>query len=115
MAESSWGVNFLPSTVARQSVPMCRLTEANVRPAFMAAWRHATLPTSRSPSLENATTLGVVRSPSALGMTTVLPPSTVAMQLFVVPRSMPIVAPICVFLSSCLRAARAVFRVRGAR
>ena len=79
---------------ARQSVPMWRFTDAMVRLGFMAAWRTAMRPTSRSPSFENATTLGVVRSPSALGMMTGLPPSTVAMQLFVVPRSMPIVAPI---------------------
>ena len=55
--------------------------------------------TRRSPSLVNATTLGVVRSPSALVMTTGLPPSTTATQLFVVPRSIPITLLILVVLS----------------
>jgi hypothetical protein len=39
----------------------------------------------------NATTDGVVRPPSAFGMTDGSPPSSTAMQEFVVPRSMPIV------------------------
>ena len=50
----------------------------------------AVTPTRRSPSLVNATTLGVVLEPSELGMTTAFPPSIVATQLFVVPRSIPI-------------------------
>ena len=41
-----------------------------VRPEFVAIWRFAAPPTRRSPSLVKATTLGVVRSPSALVMTT---------------------------------------------
>ncbi len=61
-----------------------------VRPELVAIWRLAAPPTRRSPSLVKATTLGVVRSPSALVMTTGLPPSTTATQEFVVPRSMPI-------------------------
>ena len=64
-----------------------------------AACRAAIAPTRRSPSFENATTLGVVRSPSALGTMAGRPPSTVAAQLFVVPRSMPIVAVMLRFLS----------------
>ena len=40
----------------------------------------------------NATTDGVVRVPSALVMTVARPPSMVATQLLVVPRSMPITA-----------------------
>ena len=55
------------------------------------AWRLAMWPTRRSPFLPNATTEGVVREPSALGMTTGLPPSITATQLLVVPRSMPMI------------------------
>src|SRR5579871_3871432 len=54
------------------------------------AWRLATSPTRRSPLLVNATTDGVVRAPSALGMTTGSPPSITATHEFVVPRSIPI-------------------------
>src|SRR5262249_40566940 len=55
------------------------------------ACRFATWPTSRSPLLENATTDGVVRLPSALGMTTGSPPSMTATHEFVVPRSIPMI------------------------
>jgi len=48
-------------------------------------------PTSRWPSFVNATTDGVVRPPSAFGMTVGSPPSSTAMHEFVVPRSMPMV------------------------
>ena len=54
------------------------------------AWRLATWPTRRSPVLLMATTEGVMRPPSALGMTTGSPPSITATQLKVVPRSIPI-------------------------
>src|SRR5690348_1957750 len=54
------------------------------------AWRLATWPTSRSPLFEKATTEGVVRAPSALGMTTGSPPSMTATHELVVPRSIPI-------------------------
>ena len=47
--------------------------------------------TMRSPVLENATTDGVVRPPSALGMTIGSPPSITATQLLVVPRSIPMI------------------------
>jgi hypothetical protein len=54
------------------------------------AWRLATCPTSRCPSSVNATTDGVVRPPSAFGMTSARPPSiTAATTEFVVPRSIP--------------------------
>ena len=69
---------------------MYRLMLEIVRPELVAIWRLAAPPTRRSPSLVKATTLGVVRSPSALVMTTGLPPSTTATQELVVPRSMPI-------------------------
>ena len=71
-----------------------------VRPEFVAIWRFAAPPTRRSPSLVKATTLGVVRSPSALVMTTGLPPSTTATQELVVPRSIPITLLIVLVLFS---------------
>jgi hypothetical protein len=54
---------------------MCRLTERIVRPKLVTAWRLATSPTSTSPSFAKATTDGVVRAPSLLGMTTGSPAS----------------------------------------
>ena len=49
---------------------MKRLIEKTVFCGLVTAWRLATWPTSRSPSLVKPTTDGVVRPPSALGMTT---------------------------------------------
>jgi hypothetical protein len=60
-----------------------------VRSTFVVAWRFATSPTRTSPFLAKATTEGVVRAPSALGMTVGSPPSSTAMTEFVVPRSIP--------------------------
>src|SRR6188474_1337115 len=73
----------------RQSSPMCRLIERNVRSGLVMAWRLATSPTSTSPDLEKATTDGVVRLPSVLGMTTGSPASRKETTEFVVPRSIP--------------------------
>src|SRR5882724_8821643 len=84
-----WGVNFLPSIVTDQSVPMWRLTERMVRSTLVTACRFATSPTSTSPFLAKATTDGVVREPSALAMTVGSPPSRTATTEFVVPRSIP--------------------------
>src|SRR5882724_11006235 len=53
------------------------------------ACRRASWPTSRSPWLVNATTEGVVRWPSALGITVGCPASVAAITELVVPRSMP--------------------------
>ncbi len=72
-----------------QSVPMWRLTERMVRSTLVTAWRLATSPTSTSPVLENATTDGVVRAPSAFAMTVGSPPSRTATTELVVPRSIP--------------------------
>ena len=68
---------------------MCRLTERIVRSGFVIAWRLATSPTRISPFFEKPTTEGVVRAPSAFGMTTGSPASSTATTEFVVPRSIP--------------------------
>src|ERR1700744_6720282 len=77
---------------------MKRLIETIVFWGFVTAWRLATVPTRRSPDDVNATTDGVVRPPSAFSITVGSPPSSTAMQELVVPRSIPIVFPICVLL-----------------
>src|SRR6266508_951785 len=68
---------------------VCRLTERTVRSGLVTACRLATSPTSTSPVLDRATTEGVVRDPSALGMTVGSPPSSTATTELVVPRSIP--------------------------
>ena len=70
--------------------PISRLTAATVFWGLVTAWRLADCPTSTSPSLVKATIDGVVRSPSLFSMTLGLPPSMIATQELVVPRSMPI-------------------------
>src|ERR1041385_8614273 len=69
---------------------MNRLMENTVFSGFVMACRLATCPTRISPSLVKATTDGVSRLPSWLGITVGLPPSITATTEFVVPRSMPI-------------------------
>jgi len=88
-AEISWGRYFLSSIVMVQLVPMWRLTERIVRSGLVMAWRLATSPTRTSPVLEKPTTEGVVRPPSALGMTVGSPASRTLTTEFVVPRSIP--------------------------
>src|SRR6266850_8007110 len=68
---------------------MKRLIEKIVFSGFVTAWRLATWPTSRSPSFVNATTDGVVRPPSELGITVGESPSRTATTELVVPRSIP--------------------------
>ena len=70
---------------------MKRLIEKIVFCGFVTCCRRAGVPTRRWPSFVNATTDGVVRPPSAFGMTVGSPPSSTAMHELVVPRSMPIV------------------------
>ncbi len=86
-----------------QLSPMWRLIERNVRSGLVIAWRFATSPTSTSPDFEKATTDGVVRAPSELGMTTGSPPSRTATTELVVPRSMPTaLAMVLLLLGGCL-------------
>src|SRR3954469_2335620 len=68
---------------------MNRLADVIVPLGFRIACRRATWPTRRSPWSVKATTDGVVRAPSALGITVGCPPSTVAITELVVPRSIP--------------------------
>src|SRR5262245_35517898 len=68
---------------------MKRLSENKVFSGLIVAWRLAVWPTRRSPFFVNATTEGVVRLPSAFGMTTGSPPSITATTELVVPRSIP--------------------------
>src|SRR5580765_9000142 len=70
---------------------MNRLIEKMVFLGFVTCWRFAGAPTSRWPSRPKATTDGVVRPPSAFGMTVGSEPSSTAMQELVVPRSIPMV------------------------
>src|SRR5450759_1848254 len=69
---------------------MKRLIEETVFSGLVIACLFATSPTRRSPFLLIATIEGVIRAPSALGITTGSPPSITAIQEFVVPRSIPI-------------------------
>src|SRR3954466_904008 len=86
-----YGSRLASSWSSLKRRPISRLIEKMVCLGLVTAWRLATWPTSRSPSLVNATTEGVVRPPSALGMTTGSPPSMTATTELVVPRSMPMI------------------------
>ena len=77
---------------------MNRLADEIVPFGLRIACRLASWPTSRSPCSVKATTDGVVREPSALGMTVGWPPSTVAITEFVVPRSIPTALAMMVLL-----------------
>ena len=76
---------------------MKRLMENTVLVGLVMAWFLATRPTSLSPDLEKPTTEGVVRAPSALAMTLGSPPSMIAMQELVVPKSMPSTLSVAIF------------------
>ena len=88
---TAYGTIVISSETSSHLRPMKRLMEKIVFSGFVTCWRRAGAPTSRCPSFVNATTDGVVRPPSAFGMTVGSPPSRTAIQEFVVPRSMPIV------------------------
>ena len=61
---------------------------------LVVACRRAAMPTSRSPSSENATTDGVVRAPSLFSITRAVLPSMTATHELVVPKSMPMTSPV---------------------
>ncbi len=86
---------------------MNRFTENTVFSGLVTAWRLATWPTSRSPSLATATTEGVVRVPSWLTTTTASPFSITATTELVVPRSMPMTLPLV-----AMSVSRSFLRVR---
>ena len=86
-----YGTIVISSETSSHLRPMKRLIEKIVFSGFVTCWRRAGAPTSRWPSFANATTDGVVRPPSAFGITVGSPPSSTAMQEFVVPRSIPMV------------------------
>src|ERR671918_2285228 len=88
-AEISCGVQFLPSISWVHDVPISRLIDRMVRSGLEMAWRLASSPTRISPVFEKPTTDGVVRDPSALGITCGSPASSTATTEFVVPRSIP--------------------------
>jgi hypothetical protein len=87
--------------------PIRRFTACSVFWEFVTPWRLADWPTSTSSSLVKATIDGVVRSPSLFSITRGLPPSMIATQELVVPRSMPMTLPM-VFV---LRGIRGPMRV----
>src|SRR3954468_23226820 len=91
---------------------MNRLIEKTVFWGLVTACLFAICPTSRSPSLVKPTTEGVVRPPSAFGMTTGSPPSITATTELVVPRSVPITLSAILFASLIARGP--VFRSRPA-
>ena len=87
---TSYGTIFISSETSSNLRPMKRLIEKIVFCGFVTCCRFAGAPTSRWPSFVNATTDGVVRPPSAFGITVGSPPSITAMHELVVPRSIPI-------------------------
>src|ERR1044072_6674779 len=127
MAEISGGEYFLPSTTMRTSPlsarsmvygtifissetssylrPMKRLIEKMVFLGLVTDWRFATWPTRRSPLLVTARAGGVVRLPSALGITFASPPSMTATTLLVVPRSIPMILLTLLLLQGACRQA----------
>ena len=71
-------------------LPMSLLTAKIVFSGLVMACLLAIWPTRRSPLSETAATEGVVRVPSALARTLGSPPSIMATQELVVPKSIPI-------------------------
>ena len=88
-----YGTIVISSDTSVDLRPMKRLMEKMVFSGLVTAWRLAGVPTSRCPSLLNATTDGVVRPPSLFSRTVGSPPSRTAMHELVVPRSMPMTLP----------------------
>src|SRR3954452_1443506 len=81
----------ISSSTSSNLRPMNRLIEKTVFCGFVTCCRRAGAPTRRWASFVKARTDGVVRPPSAFGITVGSPPSRTAMHELVVPRSIPIV------------------------
>src|SRR5215469_6796280 len=86
-----YGTRRISSPTSSKRRPMKRLIEYTVFSGLVTACRLATCPTNRSPVRVMATTDGVVREPSWLGMTTGSPPCMTATTELVVPRSIPMI------------------------
>src|ERR1700761_2903532 len=91
---------------------MNRLAEEIVPFGFRIACRRAICPTRRSPCGVKATTEGVVRDPSAFGITVGWPSTVAAITELVVPRSMPTATAIA---ASCFDPRPAADGRRGPR
>jgi len=79
-------------------LPISLLTENIVFSGLVTACLFANKPTNLSPFFVNATIEGVVLPPSAFSMITGFPPSITATTELVVPKSIPIIFPIILFL-----------------
>ncbi len=105
---TAYGTIVISSETSSHLRPTKRLIEKIVFSGLVTCCRRAGAPTRRCPSFVNATTDGVVRPPSAFGITVGSPPSRTAMQLFVVPRSMPMVLAMCWSVSLLSRTIREI-------
>ena len=98
-----YGSVEISSLISENFLPISLLEEKIVFSGFVTACLFAACPTRRSPFLLNATIDGVVRTPSALGITLASPASITAMHELLVPRSIPIILLTVYYLQlSCL-------------
>src|SRR3990167_2343247 len=77
---------------------LSRFTEKTVFSGFVTAWRLARSPVTLSPALDIATIDGVVRTPSSFSRIFGSPPSITAIAELVVPKSIPNIFGIFLFL-----------------
>ena len=88
---TEYGTRFTSLDDSENLFPINRLTEEMVLVGLVTACRFAGSPTLISPPSTKAITDGVVRFPSAFGITTGSFPSMTETQEFVVPKSIPII------------------------
>ena len=88
MADTSCGVYSPSPRGTFTSWPIFRLIDLTVRSGASTHWLRAAVPTSSRPSSDSPTTDGRMGSPSSAS-TRGWPPSTTAISLLVVPRSIP--------------------------
>src|SRR5579871_5428839 len=107
-----YGTSFSSAWTSLWRRPIKRLIEYTVRLGLVMACRLAGSPTKISPLSVKATTLGVRRLPSWLGMTLTSLPSMTATTELVVPRSMPMIfsSAMCLFSFLCGEAHGGAFR-----